>query len=94
MKHIKSFRFDDVEDPEIVLWFKRLDEEGRDFSKSLRLLIKTQGKTKIVSQVQLAETIEPIKPLEEIAVETKEEPKVYNNQESTANRLKNRYFGK
>jgi hypothetical protein len=41
MVKTKSFKFDTIQDAEIQQWIEQLDREGRDFSKSLRNLIKT-----------------------------------------------------
>lgn len=40
MVKTKSFKFDTEQDCEIQNWIEQLDQEGRDFSKSIRNLIK------------------------------------------------------
>jgi hypothetical protein len=102
MKYTKSFRYDSEESPEVHQWILNLEKEGRDFSKSVRLLISGQP-SDLMTEIEnikkqlavLAEKgvrIEPVyqsleEPEEAATVEPEKEPVKVN-----VNFIKQRYF--
>lgn len=103
MKYTKSFRYDSEEDPKVHEWVQNIEKEGRDFSKSVRLLISGQPsdlmteieniKNQLAALAEKGVRIEPVYQSQETIEEpAKEQEPVEETVKVNVNFINKRYF--